>query len=200
MNCMMTVPFSSPQTMANSCVTIIISENRFLMREAVIFLCFSLAPSLNRMELTLLPFTTDIAAILWNCRISCPLFLSWQESLFRKALTEKVPLLKQTDTPANSTEPVRPCLHGEHSYGELSNHWIITETDKYIWFSQAGKEQYFDLVQDKQECRNLIWSPEKQERIAFLRDCLIRELSERPEGFCRDGKLITGWPYPPYIK
>lgn len=111
-----------------------------------------------------------------------------------------VSLLKQADTSGNSTAPVRPYLHGEHSYGEFSNHWIVTETDKYIWFSQTGKEQYFDLVQDKRECRNLISSPEKQERIAFLRDCLIRELSDRPEGFCKDGKLTAGRPYPPYIK
>src|SRR5699024_6796396 len=45
-------------------------------------------------------------------------------------------------------QQLRSWLHGEHSYGEFSNHWIVTETDKYIWHSQDGREQYFNLSED----------------------------------------------------
>ena len=33
----------------------------------------------------------------------------------------------------------RVWLHGEHSYDDFSNHWIVTEKDKYIWYSQTGR-------------------------------------------------------------
>lgn len=40
----------------------------------------------------------------------------------------------------------RAYLHGEHSGShEQSNQWIVTPHDKYIWFTQTGVEQYFDL-------------------------------------------------------
>ena len=36
-------------------------------------------------------------------------------------------------------------IHGEHSGGYLGNHFIVTGKDKYIWFDESGREQYFDL-------------------------------------------------------
>ena len=54
----------------------------------------------------------------------------------------------------------RTWLHGEHSYGEFSNHWIVTETDKYIWHPQTGQEQYFDLAADPHELTDLIHEPD----------------------------------------
>ncbi|MFR5527657.1 MAG: sulfatase-like hydrolase/transferase, partial [[Clostridium] innocuum] len=46
-------------------------------------------------------------------------------------------------------EAVRSYLHGEHSFHDkLSNHYIVTEQDKFIWYSETGEEQYFDLRQD----------------------------------------------------
>ena len=90
------------------------------------------------------------------------------------------------------TEQVREYLHGEHSFRAMSNHFIVTPKDKYIWFSQSGEEQYFNLEKDPNELHNGIADPEKQERIAYLRSCLIKELTGREEGYTDGEKLIPG--------
>lgn len=87
----------------------------------------------------------------------------------------------------------RAYLHGEHSRDvEQSNQWIATPHDKYIWFTQTGVEQYFDLDADPRECVNLIDHPECAERIAELRALLIEELAGREEGYVKDGELRVG--------
>lgn len=91
---------------------------------------------------------------------------------------------------------VRSYLHGEHSYGEFSNHWIVTERDKFIWHSVTGQEQYFNLSSDPHELTDLIENPDCRERIDDLRGLLIKELTGREEGFVQDGKLIAGREYP----
>lgn len=91
---------------------------------------------------------------------------------------------------------VRSWLHGEHSYGDFSNHWIVTETDKYIWHTSTGQEQYFDLKADPHELTDLIEDPASADRIQDLRSCLISVLKDRPEGFTDGEKLIPGRPYP----
>ncbi|MGI6069818.1 MAG: arylsulfatase [Blautia sp.] len=101
---------------------------------------------------------------------------------------------------ADPEKEIRPYLHGEHSYGEYSNHWIVTPEDKYVWFSQTGEEQYFHLTEDPHECKNLIHDPYSQDLIEELRVILIKELSGRPEGFIHQGKLIPGRPYAPYLE
>lgn len=95
--------------------------------------------------------------------------------------------------------PVRDYLHGEHSYGDLSNHYIVTPNDKFIWFSQTGREQYFLLTEDPHELHDRIHDPEYRERISSLRSCLIKELNGRPEGFTDGTTLIAGRDYPPYM-
>lgn len=90
---------------------------------------------------------------------------------------------------------LRDYLHGEHAFGALSNQFIVTKTDKYIWYSQSGQEQYFDLVTDPLECHNLIDAPEHRERIDRLRGHLIRELTGREEGYTDESRLIPGRPY-----
>lgn len=94
---------------------------------------------------------------------------------------------------------VRTWLHGEHSYGENSNHWIVTETDKYIWYSETGKEQYFNLKDDPHELTDQFSSPEFETRIGELREHLIASLINRPEGFTDGKKLISGRPYSPTL-
>ncbi len=89
-------------------------------------------------------------------------------------------------------EPLRDYLHGEHSYGEKSSHYIVTETEKYIWFSQSGREQYFDLRADPCECRDLIDSPDRARQVGRLRQALVHELSGRPEGYVENGRLVAG--------
>ena len=94
----------------------------------------------------------------------------------------------------------REYLHGEHSYGQFSNHWIVTPHDKFIWHSETGREQYFDLSTDPHELEDLISSPQHKARTAQLRSLLIRELEGRSEGFTDGKELIAGRPYPPVTK
>lgn len=96
--------------------------------------------------------------------------------------------------------PIREYLHGEHTNGELSSHFIVTRKDKYIWYSQSGREQYFCLDQDPEETRDLIAKEACRERIGQLRQFLVQELKGREEGFVSDGRLVTGRPVIPYLK
>lgn len=86
----------------------------------------------------------------------------------------------------------REYLHGEHSGGNLGNQFIVTETDKYIWYTQTGVEQYFDLANDRNELHDLINEESKQERIGYLRNLLIKELTGRQEGYTDGKSLIVG--------
>ena len=105
-------------------------------------------------------------------------------------------LLPLLEDPARS---VRPWLHGEHSFDEYSNHWIVTETDKYIWHSQTGQEQYFHLEKDPHELTDLIEEDSCKMRIQELRGHLIESLENRREGFVENGRLVPGRPYPPVL-
>jgi arylsulfatase len=86
----------------------------------------------------------------------------------------------------------RDLIHGEHEAGPLSHHFVTDGRDKYIWFSQSGKEQYFDLKSDPGELTNRIDDRAYQERIAYLRSRLIQELIGREEGYTDGQKLIVG--------
>lgn len=78
----------------------------------------------------------------------------------------------------------REYLHGEHSFHSgLSSHFIVTKTDKFIWYSEKNIEQYFDLKNDPREEHNLIEEESYQERITYLRNLLIQELKDREEGY-----------------
>ena len=101
---------------------------------------------------------------------------------------------------ADTGQTVRGWLHGEHSYGDFSNHWIVTEHDKYIWYPETGQEQYFDLSEDPHELTDLSADPGCQARISQLRGYLIQSLKDRKEVFTDGKKLITGRPYPPTLE
>ncbi|WP_461810349.1 arylsulfatase [Faecalimonas sp.] len=78
----------------------------------------------------------------------------------------------------------REYLHGEHSFHSgLSSHFIVTKTDKFIWYSEKNIEQYFDLKNDPREEHNLIEDESYQERISYLRNLLIQKLKDREEGY-----------------
>ena len=100
---------------------------------------------------------------------------------------------------AEETTQTREYLHGEHTYDHRSNHYIVTERDKYIWFSQSGREQYFDLVNDPQELEDKINSVDCSERINTLRKWLVAELEGRPEGYSDGENLIVGRKYTPVL-
>lgn len=86
----------------------------------------------------------------------------------------------------------REFLHGEHSGGDIGNHYIVTKTDKFCWFTQSGKEQYFDLVNDPKEMHDGIADERYGDRVALLRQELIKVLVGREEGFCDGKQLFAG--------
>jgi len=83
----------------------------------------------------------------------------------------------------------RDYIHGEHSYGKDSNHYITNGKEKYIWFSQTGEEQLFNLEQDPYEKVNLASFKQYYPRLIFWRECLIKELKGREEGYT-DGETL----------
>lgn len=91
--------------------------------------------------------------------------------------------------------PDRQYLQGEHTFGEKSHQFIVTKRDKFIWYSQTGEEQYFDLEADPGETHNGIRDTQYKERIGELRKLLIKELEGREEGYTDGKQLIAGRPY-----
>ena len=88
--------------------------------------------------------------------------------------------------------PWREYIHGEHELGNRSNHYITTNHDKYIWYSQTGREQYFNLANDPDELHDLINDPRSGRRVEYLRSLLIKELEDREEGYSDGNSLIPG--------
>lgn len=86
----------------------------------------------------------------------------------------------------------REYLHGEHALGQDSMHFIVTKDDKYIWYSQTGKELYFNLREDPHETKNIL--AEHPRRVASLREKLIEALKGREEGYTDGTSLIAGRP------
>lgn len=89
----------------------------------------------------------------------------------------------------------REYLHGEHSFHSgLSNHYIVSKQDKYIWFSESGNEQYFNLTEDPQESHNAIHEEQYLARIMQLRSYLIEELKDREDGHSDGVRLLPRKP------
>lgn len=97
-----------------------------------------------------------------------------------------------------TTEPLRPYLHGEHPLFGYSMHWLTDGREKYIWHSGRGEEQLFDLMEDPQELHDLAGSAE--DRVDVWRGRMVAELAEREEGFVSDGQLVPGRPVNPVLK
>ncbi len=93
----------------------------------------------------------------------------------------------------------REYIHGEHLYDGDSYQWIVTEKDKFIWCSNGGQRQYFDLENDPCELHNAINDKKHLERINKLEHILIKELAWREEGFVQDGKLTPNIPVKPLL-
>lgn len=91
---------------------------------------------------------------------------------------------------AGDAEGVREWLHGEHTDGVRSNHWLTDGHEKYCWYSQTGRELLFDLDADPTECHNLATA--RPDRTALWRGRLITELADRPEGFTQANELVAG--------
>lgn len=93
---------------------------------------------------------------------------------------------------------LRPFLHGEHApcYRREDGVQFITDgRHKYIWHTQTGREQLFDLDEDPNELRDLARRPEAQTLLAPWRERMIQTLKDRPEGFTDGRALIPGRPH-----
>lgn len=86
----------------------------------------------------------------------------------------------------------RSHIHGEHAYGKLSHHYVTDGREKYIWYSQTGEEQYFDLAKDPNELVNQITNVDYSHHIQMWRDRLISELENSEEGYVSEGELVVG--------
>jgi arylsulfatase len=84
----------------------------------------------------------------------------------------------------------RAYIHGEHALGGLSNHWLTDARSKYVWYSQTGVEQLFNLAEDPKELHNLADS--HPEQVQDWRGRLIRELGDREEGYVQGDQLVVG--------
>ena len=108
-----------------------------------------------------------------------------------------VPILR-----GEASRTKREFLHGEHatcySYAQ-ANHYLTDGKVKYIWYPSDGSEQFFDLVADPQETRNLAALPRRREQVAQWRQRLVELLEGRPEGFTDGERLIPGRPYGPLL-
>lgn len=89
----------------------------------------------------------------------------------------------------DSNYSIRDYIHGEHSFGEYSSQFIVTEEWKYIWFPVKNKEQLFNLKNDPNELIDESNNARYKYIINKLRNFLIEELKDREEKFVIDGKL-----------
>ena len=71
-------------------------------------------------------------------------------------------------------------------------HVLVGQRYKYIWFSDSGRELFFDLAEDPRELENRVSDSRHGERIAAMRAELAARLSERPEGFSDGRSLVAG--------
>lgn len=92
--------------------------------------------------------------------------------------------------------PWREYLHGEHSpcYEPTNACQYVTDgREKLVWNPVTGEEQFFNLVNDPQECHDASRNGAQQERVALWRARLIAELAPRTQdGLVRDGRLQAG--------
>lgn len=101
------------------------------------------------------------------------------------------------------TDTVRQWLHGEHAtcYSEAQAFHMLTDGRwKFIWRPSSGEEQLFDLSQDPNECTNLSADIDHQKVTDLIREKMVQLLTDRPEGFVVNGKLVSGCEYPPICK
>lgn len=103
------------------------------------------------------------------------------------------PLILKSDQP----QPWRQTLHGEHVLGDFSHHFILGLPYKYIWYSQTGQEQLFNLKEDPKELKDI--ASEQTQVLEALRKELIQALKNRPEGFVQNNQLISGRPVQAYL-
>ena len=75
---------------------------------------------------------------------------------------------------------------------ERENYWtaLTDGHQKYIWFFLTGQEQLFDLDRDPGELHDLFGNTDFQDDLKLWRQRMADHLSERGEGFVKDGRLV----------
>jgi arylsulfatase A-like enzyme len=90
----------------------------------------------------------------------------------------------------------RAYVHGEHSpfyTPDQGMQYLTDSKEKYIWFTQSGKEQFFDLTIDPNELHDLAQDSKHQARVAVWRSRLVQELAPRVRDGLSDGtQLLPG--------
>ena len=90
----------------------------------------------------------------------------------------------------------RQHLHIEHA---PLHHTLTDARQKYVWWVRDGREQLFDLTADPDELHDLAGDPQNTSVLQRWRQALVETLSERPEGYVQQGRLVPGTPYPPVL-
>jgi arylsulfatase len=93
---------------------------------------------------------------------------------------------------------IREWLHFEHApcYSQEQAFHALTDGHfKYIWRPANGKEHLFDLEKDPREEHDLSKDARCIATLEAWRNRLVQRLAARPEGFSKNGRLITGRPY-----
>lgn len=80
-------------------------------------------------------------------------------------------------------------IHGEHSLGEDSSQYLLTDKWKLIWFSVRDEYQLFNVEKDPNEKENLVNMDSYATIVAVLKQKLIGYLQDREEGFVKNGEL-----------
>lgn len=98
---------------------------------------------------------------------------------------------------------LREFVHGEHArtYNnkDLAHHFLTDGKKKYIWFSNTGKEQLFNIAKDPNETSDLSNRFFERKNISLWRARLAKVLADRPEGFVEKGVLVPGKPHLPTV-
>ncbi|MBN1348634.1 arylsulfatase [candidate division KSB1 bacterium] len=87
----------------------------------------------------------------------------------------------------------RDYVHGEHSgcYHRKNGMQFLTDgKEKYIWYTQSGKEQFFDLASDPKELHDLANAPGIRDKLNHWRARMVAELAPRVEDGLSDGKIL----------
>ena len=69
--------------------------------------------------------------------------------------------------------------------------------EKFVWYAEDGREQFFDLDKDPDELHDFTRDPGQADRIAVWRRRLVERLAGRPEGQSDGERLIPGRRYVP---
>jgi hypothetical protein len=72
------------------------------------------------------------------------------------------------------------------------HHYLVSDTMKYIWFSDSGQEMLFHLKNDPRELHNLATDADAEKRLGPWRVRMMQALKGRPEGFSDGQRLIPG--------